>query len=501
MINLRGKQPQAIEELRAGFRAGKKRQVLYFPTGGGKTEIAIWMMHAAALKGNKSAMCMNRRVLVEQTSKRLDKYSINHGVTMAGHQKTDSFIQICSEQTLSSRGGLNDIDLLILDECHDKRADTLAILEANPKIKAIGLSASPFTDGLSDIYDGVVSVTTTKELVELGLLAPLKTFVAKEIDMAGARKNYGEWSEGEAEKRAILISLDIVEEWEKKTFEFFGEPRKTIVFASGVKHAQELAEKFQAAGYNFMPVSYKDSEETKTAIIEEFNKPDSSIIGLIATDILTKGFDVSDVVIGVSARPFNKSFSSHVQQLGRIMRSHNGKEFGLWICHSGNYLRFYDDWLDLYHNGVSELVSKDKPKKEPSEQDKKEHICPECNAIMTTAGKCDICGWEKEKPPADMVDGEIVEVVMNEDDAPKLIAKGVKQYRVKTFEIMPHRSKSGNNGFKAIINGKYTTYFATHTSRGFTQYTKAKTATPTHFIADTNGRYPEITLIWQNSEN
>jgi superfamily II DNA or RNA helicase len=52
-------------------------------------------------------------------------------------------------------------------------------------------------------------------------------------------------------------------------------------------------------------------------LIEEFAKPDSEITGLIATDILTRGFDVPDVVFGVSARPFSKSLSSHVQQMGK----------------------------------------------------------------------------------------------------------------------------------------------------------------------------------------
>jgi superfamily II DNA or RNA helicase len=61
--------------------------------------------------------------------------------------------------------------------------------------------------------------------------------------------------------------------------------------------------------------------------IAEFAKPDSSITGLIACDILTKGFDVPDVMIGVSARPFSKSFSQHVQQMGRVMRAAPGKEF------------------------------------------------------------------------------------------------------------------------------------------------------------------------------
>lgn len=57
---------------------------------------------------------------------------------------------------------------------------------------------------------------------------------------------------------------------------------------------------------------------------------------------------MSDVMIGVSARPFSKSLALHIQQMGRVMRSHPDKEFGLWLDHSGNYLRFRDDWDDVF---------------------------------------------------------------------------------------------------------------------------------------------------------
>ena len=53
--------------------------------------------------------------------------------------------------------------------------------------------------------------------------------------------------------------------------------------------------------------------------------------------------------------------------MGRVMRSHPGKEFGLWLDHSGNYLRFRDDWDDVFENGVQKLDDgREKPKKEPS---------------------------------------------------------------------------------------------------------------------------------------
>jgi DNA repair protein RadD len=58
-------------------------------------------------------------------------------------------------------------------------------------------------------------------------------------------------------------------------------------------------------------------------------------------------------MIGVSARPFTKSFMSHVQQMGRVMRSYPEKDFALWLDHSGNYLRFQEDWDELYHDGFT----------------------------------------------------------------------------------------------------------------------------------------------------
>jgi superfamily II DNA or RNA helicase len=176
-----------------------------------------------------------------------------------------------------------------------------------------------------------VNPTTTKELIDSKLLTPLRVFIAKEIDMDGAKKVAGEWSQAEATSRGMKITGDIVAEWIKKTHEIYGKPMKTIVFSAGVAHGQDLAKQFAEHGYNFVSISYKDDDDFKKEVIEEFGKPDTDIHGLIATDILTKGFSVDDVHIGVSARPFSKSLSSHIQQMGRVMRNHPTKQFARWL--------------------------------------------------------------------------------------------------------------------------------------------------------------------------
>ncbi|MEY4720039.1 MAG: hypothetical protein RL563_2657 [Pseudomonadota bacterium] len=421
MLELRDYQEESIRKLREGFAAGKKAQMLYLATGGGKSEVAAYMLDKAREKGKRSAMILDRVVLVNQMSERLDKYAIKHGVLQSGHWRFRPYehIQVCSAQTLERRGYVEDLTLVVIDEAHCTRAQTLEFIKQNPQIRVIGLSATPFTKGLAKTYDNIVSVCTTKQLVERGVLVPLKVFISKEVDMTGAKKVAGEWSGAEAGERGIKIVGDVVAEWIKKTHDIFGRPVKTIVFSSGVAHGTELSRKFQEQGYNFICVSYRDDSDFKRDLIADFQKPDTEIHGLIATDILSRGFDCPDVLIGVSARPFSRSLSSHIQQMGRVMRGAPNKEYGVWLDFSGNYLRFREDWENVYENGVSSLNDdKEKPKKEPTPREKEDSKCPSCQTLWIRGWKaCGHCGFMRERPSmVESVPGEMEEFTVGTRD-------------------------------------------------------------------------------------
>jgi len=400
-LELRPYQAGILDLLRQGFAHGHRSQILVAPTGAGKTEMAISLLKAAAQKGNRAAMLLDRIVLCDQTSERLQGYGIDHGVMQSGHWRYRPYepIQVCSAQTIEKRGSFPGLKLLIVDEAHQTRKQTIKFIKNNPDVRVIGLTATPFTKGLGQVYTNVVSSVTTQELVKIGNLTPLRVFIAKEIDMTGAKKVAGEWSQDEVTERGLKITGDIVTEWVKKTHEVFGGPRKTVVFCAGVAHGADLSKKFAEAGYNFVSLSYQDDDQFKQDAVKEFAKADSSIHGLISTDILTKGFDVSDAMIGVSARPFSKSLSSHIQQMGRVMRSHEGKEFALWLDHSGNYLRFQEDWDDVYENGVQSLDDgKEKAKKEKTAEQKKEAKCPQCSHVWPGgADTCPCCGYVRQR--------------------------------------------------------------------------------------------------------
>ena len=425
MLELRGYQNDTLEALRKGFAAGNQAQILYAPTGAGKTEMAIALLEATRKKGNRAAMILDRIILCDQTSQRLEKYHIDHGVMQSGHwrYRPHERIQVCSAQTLERKGEFPGLNLLIVDEAHQTRTQTIEFIKNNPDVRVIGLTATPFTKGLGKTYGSVVSTVTTKQLVDQNVLVPLKVFISKEIDMTGAKKVAGEWSQLEATTRGMKITGDIVTEWIKKTHEIYGKPAKTIVFCSGVNHGADLARKFAEHGYNFISVSYKDDEEFKKDVIEDFAKPDTEIHGLIATDILTKGFDVPDVMIGISARPFSKSLSSHIQQMGRIMRGCEGKEFAVWLDHSGNYLRFRKDWEEVYEYGVDKLDDgKEKAKTEPTDKEKEAAKCPACGSLWpSNSDACLNCGHVRERK------NKVVEVAGELEELKGAMTKADKQ--------------------------------------------------------------------------
>lgn len=401
-IELRDYQHESIKQLRSGVAGGHRAQVLSAPTGSGKTEIACSMLAESYRKGSRSMFIVDRVVLVDQTSERLDRYGIPHGVLQSGHWRSRRHerIQVCSAQTLEKRGIPEDIDVVFIDEAHCMRKLVTEYV-AQTKALVIGLTATPFTKGMGKIYSNLVNVTTMNELVARGYLVPLKMYAAKAIDVAGMKIVAGEWSEKEIAERGLDIIGDIVTEWQRKTELHFGGPAKTICFSATVDHGAELCKQFQAAGFNFQQISYRDGDDDhRRDLIEEFRKADSSIHGLVSCEVFTKGFDVPDVAVGISARPYRKSLSSHIQQMGRVMRASPGKTFGLWLDHSGNALRFRDDVEEIFESGASSLDDgkrEEKARKEPTEKERNEIRCS-CGYIMQVSETvCKGCGKERKR--------------------------------------------------------------------------------------------------------
>ena len=403
-ITLRDYQVASIEGLRDGIRAGHRAQILCAPAGAGKTIMATSLMAEARAKQSRVAFVVDRVSLVDQTSAVLDEYRIDHGVQQAGHWRNRGYeyVRASSAQRIEKRGFFPDMKLLIVDEAHCTRRATTELIQSRHDLVVIGLTATPFTKGLGQIYSNIVNVTTTNRLIAEGWLVPLTMYAAKAIDMTGAKVVAGEWSDKEVEERGLSIVGDIVAEWVDKTQRHFGRPVKTICFSATVEHGEELCRQFNAAGFNFQQISYKDANEARRReLIAEFRKPDSMIDGLVSCEVFTKGFDVPDVLCGIAARPYRSSLSSHIQQMGRVMRPAPGKTFGLWLDHAGNALRFMKDTENVFAAGVNDLNSAPldgKARKEPTEQEREAIKCAKCGFVLPPSARiCPACGHERTR--------------------------------------------------------------------------------------------------------
>jgi len=396
-IEERQYQQDAIESLRQGFRVGHRRQVLSASTGAGKSVIMLQMIKAAQDKGSKIVFICERRVLVEQFSKHLDAAGIDHGVLMAKHWRfrPDAQVQVATAQTLERMETWPAFDICFVDEIHACLRTSLKRLFNNrPDLRVIGATATPFHPEMGHYFSAVTSVITMKELVDKGYLVPYRVFIAHEIDTAGVKVVAGEWQKDELEKRGQQIVGDVVADYIRISNEVWGEQRKTICFSCGIAHGAELVRKFVEAGINAVQISSNDEDEYRAEVLADFAKPDTDIKVIVSVAILSRGFDQPDVHHVILARPLKKSFSEHVQQMGRVARPYPGKAFAIVQDHSGNYLRFQASFDKLYNEGVKTLDGEEdkKSREEPTPKEKEASKCPACGHLWGGADVCPHCG-------------------------------------------------------------------------------------------------------------
>jgi superfamily II DNA or RNA helicase len=384
----------AHEALRQGVRDGHKNQILMAPTGAGKTYLGLRVCHEAIKKGKKAVFLCDRTTLINQTSKVADSYGLSaHGIIQANHWRRRAYepLQIASVQTIAKREYWPQVDVLVVDEAHTTyKAWTEFAVKTGALV--IGLSATPFTQGLGKIFTNIVNATTMHELTQEGVLVPMRIFSCRKPDMTGAETKGGEWTDKAAEERELKIVGDVVSDWHK-----FGENRKTIVFGATIRHCEELCKQFIESGVMAAMYTSETKPNEREMILEEYRKPDTALKVLISVEALAKGFDVPDVGCICDARPLRKSLSTAIQMWGRGLRTSptTQKEDCYLLDFSGNIVRFFEDFNDIYFNGLAKLDDGDKLDKKVRDREEFEAKgCPKCG-FSPFHKRCMACGYEK----------------------------------------------------------------------------------------------------------
>jgi DNA repair protein RadD len=192
----------------------------------------------------------------------------------------------------------------------------------NPHLRDIGLTATPYRLGhglITDkpaLFDDLIEPVSIEELVFKGYLATLRSKITKaKLDTTGVHKRGGEFIESELQ--AAVDTDDKNQAVVQEVVALAGERKAWLVFCTGVKHAQHVAEVLRQHGVAAECVTGETPKKERERIIE------ISLAGrlraLTNANVLTTGFDYPDIDLIAMLRP-TMSASLYVQMAGRGMR-------------------------------------------------------------------------------------------------------------------------------------------------------------------------------------
>ena len=413
-LNLYPYQDKFITGCRNARASVQKRLVAYLPTGGGKTVVAIGIVKMAQEKGKRVAFVCNRVQLIQQTSENFTAYGIKHGIIQGSNTRDhDADVVVASIQTLAKRG-MDDYDLLILDECH-ACAGTKAYAEIMRGKVTVGLTATPYQKGLGRVvpslggplFESIVAGVTMRELIDTGYLVDADVWAPADPDLRGVKTVAGDYQEdqlGEAMDKAQLVG-DIVSHWLK-----LAPGTQTMVFAVNIAHSRHICDQFKANGIAAVHVDYHMTDEEKQAIYADFKAGRSMVLCNCA--LLSEGADFPACETLILARP-TKSKVRYVQMFGRVLRTskETGKTRATVLDHSGTVKRLGFPWdFSVTH------LDDGKPKKSSGgDQEKPEPLpkpCPNCHYMKPPRTPvCPSCGFESRMPnEVETAEGELVQL-------------------------------------------------------------------------------------------
>jgi superfamily II DNA or RNA helicase len=254
---------------------------------------------------------------------------------------------------------------------------------------------------LGKYFQKLLTVTTTQELIDQGLLAPFRAFAPASPDLTNVRTLAGDYHEGdlgEAMNKTTLVA-DVVTTWLERA-----EGRPTLCFAVDRAHAKHLQRQFLEAEIAAEYIdAYTDASE-RNAIAQRFHAGEVKVVCNVGC--LTTGIDW-DVRCIILARP-TKSEILYVQMIGRGLRTGPGKDDCLILDHSDNHARL-GFVTDIHHD---ELDDGKERKSSTSTREALPKKCPKCSFLRPPKVlQCPCCGFIPV-PQSRTVhrDGELIEL-------------------------------------------------------------------------------------------
>ncbi|WP_302051011.1 MULTISPECIES: DEAD/DEAH box helicase [Halomonadaceae] len=394
---LRPYQQHAVARVVEHFRGSDEAAVVVLPTGSGKSLV---IAELARLARGRVLVLAHVRELVEQNHAKYQAYGLEADIFSAGLGRKEAARQVVFGSVQSvvrnlARFGDNSFTLLVIDECHrvslEKESSYRQVIDhlrrQNPRLKVLGLTATPFRLGQGFIYHrhyhGMVRGDAESLFADCVFEQPLRLMVKqgylaepKRIDAAVERYDFshlvpstaGVFREEELNRVVAghRATPGIIAEVVVRARERHG----VMIFAATVAHAEEILG-YLPAGEAALITGTTPSRE-REALIDAFKA--QRLKYLVNVAVLTTGFDAPHVDLIAILRP-TESVGLYQQIVGRGLRLAPGKRDCLILDYAGN------PW-DLY----APEVGTPKP---DSDAEPVQVECPACGHANLFWGKRD----------------------------------------------------------------------------------------------------------------
>lgn len=357
---LRDYQTQAVDAALAHFRQSDDPAVIVLPTGAGKSLVIAELSRLA--KGR--VICLAHvKELVEQNHAKFLATGSAAGLFSAGLGQKDSNLKTTFASIQSLSGNLEAFNtpasLIIIDECHRVGLEdsaqynkTLAHFRSlNPKVKILGLTATPYRLGSGWIYQHHYHGYTRpsgqtffkKCIFELPLQYMVKNqYLTPPIhyDAAVAHYDFSLLTESlDGEQNTDDIALNelihkhprVTKAVTEQILQLSQDREGVMIFAATVDHAKEICAYLPAQQTALITGTTKTKQ--RDSLIAAFKA--KKIKYLVNVSVLTTGFDAPHVDVIAILRP-TQSISLFQQIVGRGLRLSPGKKDCLVLDYTNN---------------------------------------------------------------------------------------------------------------------------------------------------------------------
>ncbi|WP_138224767.1 DUF3427 domain-containing protein [Paenibacillus algicola] len=331
-----------LQDLRA---TGAQKGLVISATGTGKTYLSAFDVRNFAPK--RMLFVVHREQILQKAmlnyQRILGGEDRDYGILSGSSRETDAKYLFATVQTISKASTLNSFDpeafdYILIDEVHKAGASSyLNIINYFQPAFLLGMTATPERTDDFNIYElfdyNVAYEIRLQEALEEDMLCPFHYFGVTDFEY-----------NGQVIDDTVMLSQLVSDERvaylieKMEYYGYSGETVKGLIFCSRKEEALELSKLLNMRGYRTVALTGDDRQEERARCVTDLENGQLDYI--LTVDIFNEGIDIPCINQVVMLRQTQSSIV-FVQQLGRGLRKHAGKEFVTIIDFIGNYKNNY----------------------------------------------------------------------------------------------------------------------------------------------------------------